>query len=902
MAKLGSLVVNIGANTKDLNKKLGRVQRNMKSMTSNITKLGRSMSASLTLPLAAIAGKSLKLAVDFEASMAKVKAVSGATGAEFKSLEDTAKRLGSTTVFTASEVSGLMLEYSKLGFSAAQINEVSEATLYLAQATGSDLAGAAAVAGATLGGFGLAAKETGRVTDVMAASFSSSALDIGLFKDSMKFVAPVAKIAGVSLEETTAMLGVLANAGIKGSMAGTALRRIFGELAEGSGTVTEKLANLSKAGLTLADSKDEVGRSAQSALLVLANGVPDIEKFNSALLDSGGAAKAAADIMNNTTEGALKAMGSALEGAAIVIGDKLAPMLRDLADWVAGLATKFKELEPTTQTIIIAIAALVASLGPLLLILPQLIAAMPIIAGAFAAMTGPIGLAVLAAVALGAAFLDINRQADNSAGAMKRLDKEVSKSYKAIAIQTSNVRFLVYQYGLEKTSLEDRKRILNELATIDIEHYGNLDATTTSMEDLTAATTGYITALKEKGREEAIQSVSKDLLTSIGEQQAAVIAAEERAFAYLEDHPFLSNLKGPVGTYEAMEGLGVKQLYQLDMYNARLKLIETNERKLGKGLKELAEFRDRYSASFDEELEVVIVTPDPDGDTGDKGDLGSKAPPAVAGSIDALKEKVALLTTEFNKAVIGSEAFNVASTELAVATLDLDTALEALKDKEDIIDEVFPTGSLAQLNASLSLLNEELLLLVPGSEAFIDKMEEIEAMSDIINPKVTALADVANTTSTAFSNLGSQISGALVDAVLDAQNFGDAMIAIGKQLIKTLLSEAIASAIANAASAKSLANQASGGLTIPGFIAAGVGAVTTGFSAVPKLAEGGIAYGRSLVEVGEYSGAQGNPEVIAPLNKLQDMLGGNSIQVYGRISGDDIVISNNRATRDRNRF
>ena len=902
MAKLGSLVVNIGANTKDLNKKLGRVQRNMKSMTSNMTRLGGSMSKSLTLPLALIAGASVKLAVDFEASMSKVKAVSGATGAEFKSLQDKAKDLGSTTVFTASAVSDMMLEYAKVGFTTTQINAAAEATLYLAQATGSDLAQAANVAAATLGGFGLKASDTARVADVMAKSFNTSALDIQLFADSMKYVAPTAKKAGLSLELTTAMLGALAKSGIKGSQAGSSLRKILGEMDKGAGTLTEKFAALKKKNLDLAGAQGEVGRSAMSALLVLIDAPDLLKEYEDGLLNSAGAAKIAADIMNDNTEGALKAMSSALEGAALVIGDKLAPMLRDLADWVAGLATKFKELEPTTQTIIIAVAALVASLGPLLLILPQLIAAMPIIAGAFAAMTGPIGLAVLAAVALGAAFLDINRQADNSAGAMKRLDKEVSKSYKAIAIQTSNVRFLVYQYGLEKTSLEDRKRILNELATIDIEHYGNLDATTTSMEDLTAATTGYITALKEKGREEAIQSVSKDLLTSIGEQQAAVIAAEERAFAYLEDHPFLSNLKGPIGTYEAMEGLGVKQLYQLDMYNARLKLIETNESKLGKGLKELAEFRDRYSASFDEELEVVIVTPDPDGDTGDKGDLGSKAPPALEGSIDALREKVALLTTDYNAAVIGSEAFNVASTELAVATLDLDTALEALKDKEDIIDEVFPTGSLAQLNASLSLLNEELLLLVPGSEAFIDKMEEIEAMSDIINPKVTALADVANTTSTAFSNLGSQISGALVDAVLDAQNFGDAMIAIGKQLIKTLLSEAIASAIANAASAKSLANQASGGLTIPGFIAAAVGAVTTGFSAVPKLAEGGIAYGRSLVEVGEYSGAQGNPEVIAPLNKLQDMLGGNSIQVYGRISGDDIVISNNRATRDRNRF
>ena len=99
-----------------------------------------------------------------------------------------------------------------------------------------------------------------------------------------------------------------------------------------------------------------------------------------------------------------------------------------------------------------------------------------------------------------------------------------------------------------------------------------------------------------------------------------------------------------------------------------------------------------------------------------------------------------------------------------------------------------------------------------------------------------------------------------------------------------------------------VANQASGGLTIPGFIAAAVGSVKAAFGSVPALAEGGIAFGRSLVEVGEYSGAKGNPEVIAPLSKLKDMIGGGSTNLYGRISGDDIVISNTRAFRDRNRF
>ena len=231
MAKLGDLVVRIGANTKGFNAKLGALKSQIRKDTKNIAAMGRNMSMGITAPLVAIGATSFKVAADFEQSMAKVKAVSGATGDEFKKLQDNAKELGRTTRFTASEVSALQLEYAKLGFSADEITQVTGATLNLAQATGSDLAQSAEVAGATLRAFGLNASETERVTDVMAASFSSSALDINSFQDSMKFVAPVAKAAGVSLEEATAMLGQLANNGIKGSNAGTSLRRILQEVA-----------------------------------------------------------------------------------------------------------------------------------------------------------------------------------------------------------------------------------------------------------------------------------------------------------------------------------------------------------------------------------------------------------------------------------------------------------------------------------------------------------------------------------------------------------------------------------------------------------------------------------------------------------------------------------------------
>jgi TP901 family phage tail tape measure protein len=219
-----------GAKTGQLTKALNTTQRKLLKASAQMSATGKSLTRNLTLPLLAVGAGSLKLAVSFESSMLKVKAVSGATGKEFESLKNKALELGKSTTFTASEVAGLQLEYAKLGFTTEDINKVTESTLFLAQATGSDLAQAAAVAGATLGGFQLDATETARVTDVMAASFSSTPLDINTFQESMKAVAPVALSAGVSIEQTTAMLGVLSKAGISGSQAGTSLRRILSEL------------------------------------------------------------------------------------------------------------------------------------------------------------------------------------------------------------------------------------------------------------------------------------------------------------------------------------------------------------------------------------------------------------------------------------------------------------------------------------------------------------------------------------------------------------------------------------------------------------------------------------------------------------------------------------------------
>ena len=375
-----SINIRAGFDLKAFSTSSQNLARQLRSSGNKMQSIGRSMSMSLSAPIVALGGLAVKTFADFQQSMAKVQAISGATGDELKNLTNLAKQLGITTRFSATEVSDLMLNYSKLGFSSEQIEKITGATLNLALATGEDLAQSAEVAGSTLRAFGLEADQMKHLTDVMALSFSKSALDLGRFQDSMKFVAPVAKSANISLEETTSMLSVLANNGIKGSQAGTSLRRIISELGATGKPTSQALKELAERGLNLADAKDEVGRSAQSALLVLSAHVDEIEPLTQAYKDAINPAQEMANIMDQTLEGSMMRLKSATQGLAIEFGEVMAPAIGDAADFLGGLALMFANINPNIKKVIVVVGGLLAVIGPLILAVGGLTAAFAFLA------------------------------------------------------------------------------------------------------------------------------------------------------------------------------------------------------------------------------------------------------------------------------------------------------------------------------------------------------------------------------------------------------------------------------------------------------------------------------------------------------------------------------------------
>lgn len=252
--------------------------------------------------------------IEYEQAQANLASVLGTTIKGTEQLSKQQQELGATTTFTAAEVAQLQTELAKLGFTQSQIQDMTESTLLLAEATGTELSDAASVAGATLRGFGLDAADTDRVVDVMAKSFSSSSLDMEKFKVAMAAAAPVAKNLGFSLEETTAMIGTLTDRGIDASSAGTGLRNMLLDSQKAGLTLTEALDKINNSTDKTATSFDLFGKRGATLGVILAENQEAVGDLTGKLENADGAAKKMADTQRNTLGGALKLLKSAWDG------------------------------------------------------------------------------------------------------------------------------------------------------------------------------------------------------------------------------------------------------------------------------------------------------------------------------------------------------------------------------------------------------------------------------------------------------------------------------------------------------------------------------------------------------------------------------------------------------------
>lgn len=345
----------LDANSAAFNSKLAQAQARLSSFEKTVIGLGNTIAASFGAYAAFNGLKAgLSIIIEFEAQMSALKAITDATPAEFDKLRDSALQLGAATKFTATQVGVLQTEFARLGFSTSEILNATKATILLATATGEDLAKSTVVVGSAIRQFNLPAQEANHIADVMAGAFNKTALALDDFGEAMKYVGPAAAAAGLSFEQTSALLGVLADSGIKGSQAGTSLRRILTDLAKDGRPLSEKLKELASRGISLQNSFDDIGRVASTSLLVLEKGVSRIDPLTKTFENlTGETARVAAEMQDNL-QGDITRLTAAFNNL-ILSSSGVAPALRPIAQ---GLTDIFASLTSEKISLLQKFAAL----------------------------------------------------------------------------------------------------------------------------------------------------------------------------------------------------------------------------------------------------------------------------------------------------------------------------------------------------------------------------------------------------------------------------------------------------------------------------------------------------------------------------------------------------------------
>lgn len=453
---------------------------------SALTGMGKVLSTAVTLPLLGIAATSIKVGNEFQAQMSRVQAIAGATGGELDKMKAQAIELGAKTAFSAKEAAQGMENLASAGFQVNEIMDAMPGVLDLAAVSGGDVAASSEAMASSLRAFGLEAGQAGHVADVFARAAADTNAETVDMAEAMKYVAPVAHSMGLSLEETAASIGIMADAGIKGSQAGTTLRGALSRIAKPTKAMVksmdqlgvsfydangkmiplrEQIAQLktATAGLTQEERNRHLvtlyGQNSLSGMLALLDAGPEkLDKMTNALINSDGAAREMAETMQDNLASKIEQMGGAFESAAIVIQQILEPALTKVVGGITKLIEAFLNMSPVGQKMVVIFAGMVAALGPLLLIAGTVITtmvklriAMQFLGPAFMGTMGTIALVVAAFYALVAVFMIAYTKSEKFRNFIDSLAPAIKKGL-GIAVEWTAEKLKVLWEWLQKAA------------------------------------------------------------------------------------------------------------------------------------------------------------------------------------------------------------------------------------------------------------------------------------------------------------------------------------------------------------------------------------------------------------------------------------------------------------------
>lgn len=509
----GKVIIKIDGDTKPF-------ENSMKSVDEGIGTLNTAFAAVGAAAAAGLAAAT-KYGMDFEAQMSTVGAISGATAGEMGQLTEKAKEMGIQSAFSATEA-GQAFEYMAMaGWKSEDMLNGIEGIMNLAAASGEDLAMVSDIVTDSMTAFGLAAEESGRFADVLAAASSNSNTNVALLGESFKYVAPVAGALGYSIEDTAVALGLMANAGIKASQSGTSMRSLLTRLVK---PTKQSAAAMDDLDLSITDAKGNMkplnqllqemrskfsaltdaekaeyaallaGQQGMSGLLAIVNASDDdFNKLTESINNSAGSAEKMAEIKLDNLQGQITLLGSSFEGLGIAVYDKFGNMakeaVKEVIEWLNAFTEKLSNGE--FDNILKGIATGIAGIGTALLALNAAVIIQDII-NAFQGLEATTKLVSAAQTALNA-IMAMNPYvliataviAATAALATYVSLQEVEETHADIIIQQAEERRQALED--EKQAYEDLKQSQIDKASADLAEVANTQVLYDELKNLVGA-------------------------------------------------------------------------------------------------------------------------------------------------------------------------------------------------------------------------------------------------------------------------------------------------------------------------------------------------------------------------------------------------------------------------------
>ena len=926
------LRVKITGDSSKLNAALASASSKLKGFGSKMQSVGKSMSTSLTLPIVAAGAAATKMAFDFDKSMTSIQALVGVSAEEVAKMGDAAKKMAVDTGKGANEAAEAMFFITSAGLRGAKAMDVLEMSLKAAAVGLGETKTIADLSTSALNAYGEENLSASGATDILTAAVREGKLEASQLAGAMGGVIPIASNMGIGFDQVGAAMAAMSKTGTSASEGATQLNAILASLKkptdgavkalETMGMTTESVqSSLKEDGLlsTLEMLQQGLKQTGQDTTAIFPNiralkgvldltgaGLEDNRKVFDALSKSMGATDKAFEATSKSasfkmTKG-LNSMKSSLLEVGQVILVAIAPAVEKLGNFFTSLSEKFKALSPTTKKIIVAFVGIVAALGPVIAIIGTLMTMAPAIGTAFAVMTGPIGLVVAALTAVAVV---------------------IAKNWKPIKKAVIDVA----NYFIE---LYNKSALVQIGVNALIMVFKNAFATAKFM------VKNIITIFKAFGK--AVMGI----FGSIGDIIMGVLTLD------------IAKIK------KGFSGIGAAMS---DGFNEAVDGIKANATELGNTV--VDNFNDALEKKTIKKLTVEAEVSSPGkGTSSAEGTTASTSKGktfTVTPVVDPdAAAKLKAISDEINKALITNDklAYNARKTEAtkyyddlitksskdaekqkalqkakgaALAQIEMDENNRLLDIKNRIADSSNTTdeerkaleianikshyATLIQLATENGLKTTELLAAQADAIALVNDEKRAEALQNAAD----FAAGVKNIVEGGLQDLASGIGESLGQALASGGNLAQSLSKVVLTTIGTMAMQMGKLAISIGVGVEGI-KQSLKSLNPGVAIAAGIALVALGSFAKAKAGEigsgggatafanGGIVSGPTMGLVGEYPGARQNPEVIAPLNKLQTMIGGSGgsqyVNVGGeiRIEGQDLLIAIQRANETADRL